>query len=259
MTQPRVLVLRAPGVNCDVETAHAFERAGAHTESLHVQTLLARPKQIQEFQILCLPGGFSYGDDLGAGRILGNKIRFQLAEALGEFREAGKLILGICNGFQILIKSGILLADDPALGPAATLTNNDSGKFEDRWVHLRVTSAKCVFFTGLESLYLPVAHAEGEFVPRDERVLAKLEQGGQLVLRYASEAAGGETPYPDNPNGSVADIAGVCDVTGRVCGLMPHPERHIEATHHPRWTRRTEQPEHGDGFRVFENAVAYFR
>lgn len=259
MPQPRVLILRAPGVNCDLETAHAFERAGGQTQPLHVRSLLERPGQIREFQILCLPGGFSYGDDLGAGRILGNKIRYQLADALAEFREAGKLILGICNGFQILMKSGILLADDPRLGPTATLTNNQSGKFEDRWIQLRVTSTKCVFFAGIESMYLPVAHAEGKFVPRDDRVLAQLEQNGQLVLRYAQEGVGGEVPYPANPNGSIADVAAVCDTTGRVCGLMPHPERHIEPTQHPRWTRRNEQPAQGDGLRVFQNAVAYFR
>jgi phosphoribosylformylglycinamidine synthase len=263
MAQPRVLILRAPGVNCDLETAYAFQRAGAQTEPLHVQALLERPALVRDFQVLCLPGGFSYGDDLGAGRILGNKIRFQLADVLGEFREAGKLILGICNGFQILIRSGILLAIDPQAGPAATLTNNESGKFEDRWVHLRVTSSKCVFFAGIEELYLPVAHAEGKFVPRDERVLKQLDEAGQLVLRYTSDpqsgGASGEVPYPANPNGSVADIAGVCDATGRVCGLMPHPERHIEPTQHPRWTRRTEQPPQGDGLRVFQNAVAYYR
>ena len=260
MTQPRVLILRAPGVNCDLESAHAFEKAGAQTESLHVQSLLQRPARVRDFQILCLPGGFSYGDDLGAGRILGNKIRFQLADVLGEFRDSGKLILGICNGFQILIKSGILLAIDQA-GPTATLTNNESGKFEDRWVQLKVTSNKCVFFAGMDELYLPVAHAEGKFVPRDERVFRQLDEAGQLVLRYCHEPGRGEgeVAYPANPNGSADDVAAVCDATGRVCGLMPHPERHIEPTQHPRWTRRDEQPEHGDGFRVFQNAVAYFR
>jgi phosphoribosylformylglycinamidine synthase len=184
------------------------------------------------------------------------------ADVLAEFREAGKLILGICTGFQVLIKSGILLQIDPHAGPAATLTNNESGKFEDRWVNLRVTSTKCVLFAGIEEMYLPVAHAEGRFVPRDDRLLAKLHDAGQLVLRYAHEgvdATEAEVPYPANPNGSAANVAGVCDATGRVCGLMPHPERHIDATHHPRWTRRSEQPPHGDGFRVFQNAVAYFR
>ena len=264
MPQPRVLILRAPGTNCDLETAYAFEVAGARVERLHVNRLLENPPLSGDFQILCLPGGFSYGDDIAAGRILGNQIRHHLAECLEAFRAAGKLILGICNGFQILIKSGILLPIDPQQGAAATLTWNESGKFEDRWVHVETSGAKSVFFAGIESMYLPVAHAEGKFVPRDERVLGSLDAGGQLVLRYRDGAArrlgaaAGAVPYPDNPNGSVADVAGVCDSTGRVCGLMPHPERHIDPTQHPRWTRGPRAAV-GDGLRVFQNAVGYFK
>lgn len=267
----RALILRAPGTNCDVESAFAFERAGAHAERLHINRLLEQPALLKEFQILCLPGGFSYGDDLGAGRILGNQIRHHLFDWLHEFKAAGKLVLGICNGFQILTKSGILLestADraptsttDEALSPPATLTGNASGKFEDRWVRLRVSGSKCVFFRDIETMYLPVAHAEGRFVARDENVLAALEANGQLALKYAPLQGNGEAhgpaPYPDNPNGAMADVAGVCDATGRVCGLMPHPERHIDPTHHPRWTRGPLAAE-GDGLRIFRNAVQYF-
>ncbi|HEV3021716.1 MAG TPA: phosphoribosylformylglycinamidine synthase I [Pirellulales bacterium] len=273
MARPHVLILRAPGTNCDLETAFAFERAGALAERLHVNALLENPRRLAEFQVLCLPGGFSYGDDLGAGTILGNQIRHHLAECLRELKAAGKLVLGICNGFQILLRSGILLDErdsdearpgstdvrsvSPNGAPVATLTFNASGKFEDRWVRLKATGGKCVFFAGIDTMYLPVAHAEGRFVPRDAATLAALEARGQLALRYAS--AGGETPvaYPENPNGAVADVAGVCDVTGRVCGLMPHPERHIDSTHHPRWTRGALSAE-GDGLKVFRNAVAYF-
>jgi phosphoribosylformylglycinamidine synthase I len=263
MPPPNVLVLRAPGTNCDVETAFAFQKAGAKAELVHVNRLLEDPALVARFQILCIPGGFSYGDDVAAGRILANQIRHHLAESLAEFKAAEKLILGICNGFQVLIKSGVLLEPDPENGPAATLTWNDSGKFEDRWVRLKVHGSKSVFLRGIEAMYLPVAHAEGKFVPRDEQVLGDLEAGAQLVLRYrpltgdgsADEAA--EVPYPDNPNGSVAQTAGVCDSTGRVLGLMPHPERHIDPTHHPRWTRG-EAREVGDGMQVFTNAVEYF-
>ena len=268
---PRALILRAPGTNCDLESGFAFERAGARAERLHINRVLESPALLQEFQILCLPGGFSYGDDLGAGRILGNQIRHHLFDWLREFKAAGKLVLGICNGFQILTKSGILLetatgAAQPSaapneLCPPATLTGNASGKFEDRWVRLRVTSDKCVFFAGIESMYLPVAHAEGRFVARDEQVLAELETAGQLALKYApldlSGLARADVPYPDNPNGAMADVAGVCDATGRVCGLMPHPERFIDRTQHPRWTREP-LAEEGDGLRVFRNAVRYF-
>jgi phosphoribosylformylglycinamidine synthase len=260
MPRPHVLILRAPGTNCDQETAFAFQRAGAVTALLHINRLLEDPGQFRRFQILCIPGGFSYGDDVAAGRILANQIRHHLAEHLAEFKAAGKLVLGICNGFQVLIKSSVLLEPDAERGSLATLTWNDSGKFEDRWVGLRVEGTKCALLRGIESMYLPVAHAEGKFVPRDARVLERLRCEGQLVLRYrpAQEpAARDSVPYPDNPNGSVADVAGVCDATGRVLGLMPHPERHMDPTQHPRWTRG-EAGAAGDGMRIFTNAVEYF-
>jgi phosphoribosylformylglycinamidine synthase I len=260
MARPRALILRAPGTNCDVETAYAFERAGAAPTTLHLNRVLENPRLLDEFQILCVPGGFSYGDDVAAGRIFGNQIRHHLAKRLRDFRSADKLVLGICNGFQILLRSGILFEDlGTADNPPATLAWNDSGKFEDRWVRLKVTSGPCVFFRGIDTMYLPVAHAEGKFVVRDQQVLAALEARGQVVLRYAN-STGRHDPteqYPDNPNGSTVGIAGVCDATGRVCGFMPHPERHIDRTHHPRWTRG-EGADEGDGLRVFRNAVAYF-
>ncbi len=267
MPQPNVLILRAPGTNCDLETAFAFEQAGAKTERLHVNRLLENPDLFTQFQILCLPGGFSYGDDVAAGRILGNQIRHHLAGRMAQFKADGKLILGICNGFQVLIKSGVLPDGDREKGPPATLTYNDSGKFEDRWVRLDVRGEKSVFLAGIDSMYLPVAHAEGKFVTRDELVLGQLEGDGQLVLRYLP--LNGDTmrtgephdpqrvPYPDNPNGSMGAVAGLCDASGRVLGLMPHPERHIDPTQHPRWTRG-EASAVGDGLKVFTNAVEYF-
>ena len=274
--QPRVLILRAPGTNCDKETAFAFERAGAATETLHVNRLLERPALFESFQILCIPGGFSYGDDVAAGRILACQLEHHLADRLAEFKDAGKLILGICNGFQVLLKAGVLLESDGQSGLAATLAFNDSGRFEDRWVRLGAAASNCVFLAGIESMYLPVAHAEGKFVAQSEDALAALDSAGQLVLRYqpqgipgspgsfatgvpkaqevfrasGTKSSGGcatpidelsglptTVPYPDNPNGSMADVAGICDTTGRVFGLMPHPERHIDPTQHPRWTR----------------------
>jgi len=299
MPQPRVLILRAPGTNCDQETAFAFQQAGAKAEVLHVNRLLEDPGLCGQFQIFCIPGGFAYGDDVAAGRILGNQIQYHLADRMAEFKAAGKLMLGICNGFQVLIKSGVLLEPDVELGPPATLTYNDSGRYEDRWVRLDARGTKSVFLAGIDSMYLPVAHAEGKFVARDTRALRQLEDGGQLVLRYVAQrratgathqvgathqmgatacsqavSSGGSqkhcfqgssgtpggtpmVPYPDNPNGSTADVAGVCDATGRVLGLMPHPERHIDPTQHPRWTRG-EAGQVGDGLQVFVNAVEYF-
>ncbi|MBN1589075.1 MAG: phosphoribosylformylglycinamidine synthase subunit PurQ [Pirellulales bacterium] len=278
MATPNVLILRAPGTNCDLETAFAFETAGAKTERVHVNRLLEEPNRFDRFQILCIPGGFSYGDDVAAGRILANQIIHHLSDAMARFKDAGKLILGICNGFQVLIRSGVLLDGNAEQGSPATLTWNDSGRYEDRWVRLGTDGTKCVFFKDVERMYLPVAHAEGKFVARDEATLNRLAAAGQLVLRYLpldggmagakrsagwlghSEAVPQATdilPFPDNPNGSQANVAGVCDATGRVLGLMPHPERHITRTQHPRWTR-PETTQTGDGLKLFENAVAYF-
>jgi phosphoribosylformylglycinamidine synthase I len=246
----RVLILRAPGTNCDQETAYAFEVACAKTQSIHVNRLLENPRLADEFQILCLPGGFSYGDDIAAGRILGNQIRHHLADAMQSFKAAGKLILGICNGFQVLIKSGLLDSDDTT-GQGATLTWNESGRFQCRWVSLRTAGSQCVFLNDVEQLELPIAHAEGQFRGRDGATLDRLESAGQLVLRYDTESTVG------NPNGAQRDVAGICDRSGRVFGLMPHPERFIDPTQHPQWTRR-EAAEEGAGLQLFRNAVGYF-
>ncbi len=252
---PRVLVLRAPGSNCDGESAFAFERAGAAAEIVHLNRWLESPALADQYQILCVPGGFSYGDDVSAGRIFGNQLRHHLADSLAAFRDAGKLILGICNGFQVLIKSGLLDSDDAA-GQGATLTWNASGQFIDRWVHLAARGERCVFLAGIDSVELPIAHAEGQFRARDEATLDRLERNGQLVLRYVA-GAGGDAALPYNPNGAQRDVAGICDVSGRVFGLMPHPERFIDRTQHPQWTRRPELTE-GAGLAVFRNAVRYF-
>ena len=263
MSTPRVLVLRAPGTNCDKETAFAFEQAGGLSRPIHVHELLGNPQLLAEHQVLCLPGGFSYGDDIASGRILGNQLREQLAEALMDFRNAGKLVLGICNGFQVLMKTGLLDVDD-ASGPLATLTWNNSGRYEARWVSLDVRPGECVFLQGIKRVDMPVAHTEGKFLIRDAAVLDDLTANGRAVLRYtagntiAKATPEPSVPYPANPNGASADIAGICDSSGRVLGLMPHPERFIFAHQHPTWTRRSESGA-GDGMKLFKNAVAYFR
>ncbi|MHB8969467.1 MAG: phosphoribosylformylglycinamidine synthase I [Pirellulaceae bacterium] len=260
MPTPRILILRAPGTNCDRETAFAFEQAGGRADLVHINRLLENPRLPDDYQVLCLPGGFSYGDDIGAGRILANQIRHHLQDTLQTFKTAKKLILGICNGFQILIKSGVLLPDDPHTGPPATLAWNESGRYEDRWIHLVADAQHCEFLRGIECMYLPVAHAEGKFVVRDEPVLRQLQARRQLALRYCGDGAAVQDatlPFPENPNGSVANVAGICDDTGRVLGLMPHPERYIDPTQHPRWTRG-EARDPGDGLAIFRNAVQYF-
>jgi phosphoribosylformylglycinamidine synthase len=255
MATPKVLVLRAPGSNCDQEAQFAFERAGAFVERLHINRLREDPAQLQRFQILCVPGGFTYGDDVAAGKILATQLSNFLGDALRRFRDAEKLILGICNGFQAILKAGLLIPPDED-GPLATLGHNESGKFEDRWIHLEATPNKCVFLTGIEKLHVPVAHGEGKFITRKDWILEGLAQAGQVVLRYAVPASS-KSDYPANPNGSMGRVAGLCDATGRVLGLMPHPERHILPTQHPQWTRLGLAKE-GDGMQIFRNAVEYF-
>ena len=250
MPRPTALILRSPGTNCDAEAAFAFQQAGADTQSLHVNTLRDRPGLLRQCQILVLPGGFSYGDDVAAGRILANQLRHYLADAVREFRMQEKLVLGICNGFQILLKAGLIVPPDED-GPLATLAANARGRFEGRWVHLEARPGNCVFLKGVRSMHLPVAHGEGRFVARKEWILRGLEQAGQTVLRYAGDG------FPDNPNGSEGNVAGLCDATGRVFGLMPHPERAALAVQLPQRTRAGLAAA-GDGLRVFRNAVEYF-
>ncbi len=263
MAQPHVLVLRSPGTNCDEETAFAFEAAGGKATRRHVRWLLENPHALREYQIFCLPGGFSYGDDISAGIVWANQLRQRLGDALHEFRDSGSLMLGICNGFQALIQTGLLFHAARRSELPATLTWNHQGRYEDRWVRLRAGSTASPFLEGLETLSLPIAHAEGRFVPRDTAALNELKRNGQVALRYAlpnSEPAPDQEtlPYPHNPNGSVGNVAGLCDPSGRVFGLMPHPERYIHATHHPQWTRRSGLPEVPDGLRIFQNAVRFF-
>jgi phosphoribosylformylglycinamidine synthase len=255
MATPHALILRAPGTNCDTEAAFAFEQAGAKVERLHVNALRERPRALRAYQILVLPGGFSYGDDVAAGKVLALQLQHFLSDALRQFRDDEKLILGICNGFQAMLKAGLLIPPDED-GPLATLGNNDSGKFEDRWIHLEVTPGKCPFLKGINRLHVPVAHGEGNFICRKEWIVRGLAQAGQVVLRYVA-ADGHRGVYPINPNGSQDDIAGICDATGRALGLMPHPERHVLPTQHPQWTRLGLKPE-GEGLQLFRNAVEFF-
>src|SRR5262245_60035895 len=255
MPTPRALILRAPGANCDAEAEFAFTQAGAVAERLHVNRLREQPGLLKQFQVLVVPGGFTYGDDVAAGKILANQLAHFLGDALHRFRDAGKLILGICNGFQVLLKAGLIVPPDED-GPVATLAHNAGGRFEDRWVYLKAAPGRCPFLTGYDRLHVPIAHGEGNFLCRAPWILRGLEQAGQVVLRYV-DADGRPGPYPVNPNGSQGDVAGICDVTGRVLGLMPHPERHVLPTHHPRWTRLGLARE-GEGLPLLRNAVGFF-
>lgn len=256
MASVNVLILRAPGTNCDAETQFAFEKAGARAERLHINRLKENLSLLSSYQVLVVPGGFTYGDDVAAGKILANQLAHFLGDALRKFRDKEKLILGICNGFQAILKAGILLPADED-GPIATLATNSVGIFQDRWVHLQAYPGKCPFLQGIDRMFLPAAHGEGRFVCREDWQLQGLIQAGQAVLRYV-DANGNPGDFPINPNGSQGHIAGICDATGRVLGLMPHPERHVLPTHHPHWTRMGLAAE-GDGLALFRNAIRFFQ
>lgn len=261
MFKPKVCVLRSAGTNCDRETAFAFSILGCEVESVHVNKLIEGKKFLAEFHILALPGGFTHGDDIAAGKVLANELRFKLGRQLREFISQGKAMIGICNGFQILVKSGFL-PGNPSLQQETSLIINDSGSFQDRWVHLKTPGLKkdrsvCVWAQGLpETIYLPIAHGEGKFVAGDPAVIERLERNGQVVFRYCS--ASGELKGA-NPNGSTGNIAGICDPTGRILGLMPHPERHIEKNQHPRWEGASKPHKAGDGLFILRNGVEYVR
>ena len=266
MATVRVLLLRAPGTNCDQETAYAFELAGAEVASVHVNRLVDDPGLGRDFQILCFPGGFSYGDDIAAGRILAQRLKVHLTDLIAEFLEQDRLVLGICNGFQVMLRLGVFFPQSvyPQAhdSPPATLTLNQQARFEDRWVRLKVADTNSVFLKDIDSLYLPMAHAEGRFVTAGPEALELLRTHRQLGLRYCAEdgqVVDTPLPFPFNPNGAELNVAGISDVSGRVFGLMPHPERHLDATHHPYWTRLSELPAHGDGLKMFQNAVNYFQ
>ncbi|MFH1786110.1 MAG: phosphoribosylformylglycinamidine synthase subunit PurQ [archaeon] len=263
----RVMVLTGEGINCDYETADAFIRAGGTADRVHVNDLIAGAKKLEDYHILAVPGGFSYGDDLGAGKAFASKILHaasggtSLFDELTGFISDGKLVIGICNGFQILVKMGLLPAIKGYGEQEVSVFKNDSGKFEDRWVRLTTNrKSNCVFTRGIDRAEYVCRHGEGKFIPRDETVARELWKSNQAVFQYADAGFKPTMDYPSNPNGSVGSIAGICDRTGRVFGLMPHPEAYLDFTNHPHWTRRKkEMPAdcRGDGLKIFENAVNY--
>jgi phosphoribosylformylglycinamidine synthase len=259
MARVRVLILHATGTNRDRETARAWEVAGGEPEIVHINQVLRGERRLADYHMLVLPGGFSYGDALGAGRLWAVDLRYRLGEAIQAFIASGRPVLGICNGFQALVKAG-WLPGPPFTGEggdpqAVTLTYNASGRFECRWVWLAANpSSPCVFTRGLtERILCPVAHGEGRFVPRDAVTLQELQSRGLIALTYVAPD-GGPAQYPWNPNGSVADIAGICNVQGNVLGLMPHPEDHIFPWQHPRWTRGESG---GLGLALFTAGIRY--
>ena len=249
MSRPRVVVIRAPGINCDEETSHAWRLAGADCEIVHLNRLIEQPRCLDRYDILTLPGGFSFGDDISAGRIFANRMMHYLADRLRTFLQGDRLVLGICNGFQILVKAGLLNANDE--GARCTLALNAGGQFVCRWVSVRSSSDCCLFLDAERTYFLPIAHAEGRFVVGDSSSFERQ----RVALRYTEGVArvGGA-----NPNGSFEDVAALTDSTGRVLGMMPHPERFVDRTQHPFWTA-TDTPPEPDGLAILRAAVKQLR
>jgi phosphoribosylformylglycinamidine synthase I len=264
----RVLVLTGFGLNCDVETAYAFDKAGAVAERVHINSLIWGEISLSAYDVLVFGGGFSWGDDHGAGVLQAVRFKSNMGEALRRFIDAGKLVLGICNGFQALVNLGLLPGfDGDYTARRVALTNNDCGNFRNDWITLTAnTEAPCVFTKGISRMELPIRHGEGKFYASKD-VVRRLVDERQVVFQYAMPSGGlAEGKFPHNPNGSVLDIAGICDPTGRILGLMPHPEAYNHWTNHPDWTRekvrmkRRREPVRRDqtmGIDIFKNAIDY--
>lgn len=253
MVKAKALVLNGYGINCPYETAYAITASGGEAEIRHASEVMDNPAILQNYNLLALPGGFSFGDDIASAKVLANRLKYRAKDALQKFVEDGKLVIGICNGFQALVKMGLL--PKPDFVQRVTLTYNASGKFEDRWVRLKMNmKSPCVFTKGIEYLDLPVRHGEGRFIPASREILEELA-GKQLVVCQYVDSRGELADYPFNPNGSMLNIGGICDESGRIFGLMPHPEAFNHFTNHPGWTRGIAKQ--GEGLKIFKNAVEH--
>jgi len=256
MARPKVAILFAPGTNFEEETKYAFEKAGAKADILPMSDVLAKPSLLKKYQLIDFPGGFSYGDDLLAGKIWANQIRIYLLQELTKFLKKGGIIIGVCNGFQVLMRSGLL----PGFGQlhkTAGLIFNRRQKFECRWVRLKMQNSRCVFLKKvIENEELPVEHGEGRFVVSGKSVLLKLIDNKQIVFQYVDKFDKPTDKYPDNPNGSVSAVAGICDDTGQIFGMMPHPEHFVENWQHPNWRRR-KMTDECFGLKIYKAAVNF--
>lgn len=271
MKKTRAIVITGNGTNCEMEAAHAC-RLGGFDEAIiaHIAEILSGEIRLDDFHFLNLTGGFLDGDDLGSAKAQANRLKHatvtgsgeKLVEQFSRFIKAGKLILGVCNGFQLMVKMGMLPGfDGEYLAQSVTLTHNDCGRFQDRWVYLKTDPASpSVFTTGIEKgIYLPMRHGEGKFLCDTDATLARIEREHLAVFKYSGpDYAAPTMEFPENPNGAVNAIAGICDPTGRLMGLMPHPEAYVHYTQHPRWTRE-QLPEEGDGLILYKNAAEYVR
>ena len=256
MKSVNVCILRSDGTNCDNELFYAFKKFGASPEFVHINELRSKQKSLKDFQILALPGGFSYGDDVASGKILAVELVSFLKDEMEKFRKNGGFIIGICNGFQTLIRTGLLPFGN--LGTMeATLAHNDSGHFECRWVRLKTEKSKSVFLKQPQDIgHFAVNHGEGRFFSSPE-VIKEVEEQGLVVFRYVDEKGNTTQHYPENPNGSLNAIAGITDPSGRVLGMMPHPEKFIDTTQYPNWRREKIKKPHG--VFIFEDMIKFVK
>ncbi len=249
---PKAIVMRTAGTNCDTELVYALKLAGFDTDLIHVNSFISGKTSLDDYDFLGFSGGFSHGDYLGSGKIFANKLKYNLEKKVPQFIEKGGLVLGVCNGFQILVKSGILpgFNNDYSSEQSVTLSFNDSGNFQCEWIELKKEQSKSVFTHGIDMLRMPIAHGEGKFDPGSEEILNKLKKNNQIVFKYVN-----------NPNGSVENIAGICDETGRVLGLMPHPERNVHIFSDPLKLLEKEniKEKNGAGLKIFTNALSYIK
>lgn len=261
----RALIITGFGLNCEAETAHALRLSGAVVDQVHLNDLIDAPHLLDQYHILALIGGFSFGDHIGAATVFANRLKYRLKEPIHRFVADGRLVVGICNGFQTLVKFGLLPGlDGNYESQRVTLTANTSGVFRNAWVRLHVDSeSPCVFTRDLERIELPIRHGEGRFVAESDALLRRLRGEHLVPLRYADPKTGNPTTeFPDNPNGSSDAVAALCDPTGRVFGMMPHPEGSWSPLLHPDWPRRKRNgdlPERGEGLGIFDNAVTFAR
>lgn len=263
--KPKIMIITGYGLNCEAESRYAWETAGATVTLVHLHDLLETPKQLHDYMALMFIGGFSYGDHMGSGHVFAQRLKHRLQPELKMFIATGKLILGVCNGFQIMTKIGLLPAlDGDYFSQSLAITQNDCGTFQNFWVDVALDQhSPCVFTKGLDRMPLPIRHGEGKVFVDDAQLLERLEQQHCIACRYIDPSDGEPTQkWPHNPNGSVLAIAGICDPTGRVFGLMPHPEAYLFTENHPQWDLqryREELPETGLGLKIFQNAVQFLR
>lgn len=268
MLKPKVIVITGYGINSEEETAQAFEVSGGEAHIVHINDIISGDKKLADYQIIAFPGGFSYGDDTGSGNAIANKMLNNIQDDILKFAQADKLIIGICNGFQMITNLGLVPAINGDYGiRQSALMHNNTARYQCRWVWLKTTSEKCVWTKGVETLHATVAHGEGNFYAEPE-VMEKIKAQDQIAFKYINEdgsAANGK--FPINPNGAMEDIAALCDPSGRIMGIMPHPERFFSFTNEDGWELKKEKllraglplPEEGDGLKIFKNGIRYFR